>query len=151
MVRFKATILLAILMAFASARAGQTADLQIIAGGGIAGPLKEIAAQFESTSGHKLAIRYGTTPELIKMATGADPFDVALVPTDVFKDAGVRALLPPGETPTVARVGIGVAVRKGAPKPDISTPDALKKTLLAAQGVASIPASATGTQLAGIY
>ena len=53
--------------------------------------------------------------------------------------------------PDVARVGIGVAVRSGAPKPDISTPEALRQTLLCAQSIASIPASATGTQLCGIY
>jgi len=48
-------------------------------------------------------------------------------------------------------VGIGVAVRSGSPKPDISTPEALKQTLLKARAVASIPASATGTLLSGIY
>ena len=47
--------------------------------------------------------------------------------------------------------GIGVAVRTGAPKPGIRTAEALKQTLLKAQSVASIPASATGAQLAGIY
>ncbi len=51
----------------------------------------------------------------------------------------------------IANVGIGVAVRTGAPKPDISTPEGLKQTLLKAQSIASIPASATGTQLSGIY
>jgi molybdate transport system substrate-binding protein len=57
----------------------------------------------------------------------------------------------PGPTPEVARVGIGVAVRAGAPKPNISTAAALKQTLIKAQSIASIPASATGTQLADIY
>ena len=121
-----------------------------LAGGGIAAPLKEIAAQFEATSGHKVAIRFGTTPELIKMAAGG-PFDLAVVPVDVFRDSPTRALFEPGPTLDVARVGIGVAVRSGAAKPDISTPEALKQTLLEAQAVASIPASATGTLLAGIY
>lgn len=129
----------------------QAADLQVIAGGGIAGSLNEIAAQFERASGHKVVIRYGTTPELIKMATTGGPFDLGVVPQDVWKDAAARARIAPGPTPDVARVGIGVAVRTGAPKPDISTPEALKRTLLAAQSIASIPASATGTQLAGIY
>ena len=129
----------------------QASELQLIAGGGIAGPLNEIAALFERTSDHKVVIRYGTTPELIKMATSGAPFDVGVVPQDVWKDAGARARVAPGPTPDIARVGIGVAVRTGAAKPNISTAAALKQTLLKAQSVASIPASATGTQLAGIY
>src|SRR5260221_2801814 len=115
------------------------------------GPLKEIAAQFGRASGHKIVIRYGTTPELIKMAASGGPFDLGVVPQDVWKDAAARAQVAPGPTPDVARVGIGVAVRTGAPKPDISTPEGLKQTLLKAQSIASIPASATGTQLSGIY
>src|SRR5262249_24568653 len=73
------------------------------------------------------------------------------VPLDVFKDAPTRSKFDPGPTPTIARVGIGVAVRAGAPKPHISTLDALKQTLLQAHDIASIPASATGYLLADIY
>src|SRR4029077_16784501 len=127
------------------------AELQVLAGGGIAAPLKEIAAQFEKTSGHKLVIRYGTTPELIKMATGG-PFDLGVVPVDVMRNDAARATFAFGATPPeVASVGLGVAVRSGAPKPDISTPEALKQTLLNAKSIASIPESATGYLLAGIY
>jgi molybdate transport system substrate-binding protein len=129
----------------------RAAELQILAGGGIAAPLKELAAQFEAASGHKLVIRFGTTPELIKMATTGGPFDAAVVPVDVMKDAAALAKLVPGAQTAIARVGLGVAVRSGAPKPDISTPDALKKTLLNAKSIASIPASATGYLLARVY
>src|SRR5580765_5756971 len=126
------------------------ADLQVIAGGGIAGPLKEIAAQFEKTTGHRLVIRYGTTPELIKMATGG-PFDLGVVPVDVMRNEAARATFGGGAPSEVARVGLGVAVRAGAPKPDISTPEALKQALLNAKSIASIPESATGYLLARIY
>jgi molybdate transport system substrate-binding protein len=128
----------------------QAAELQVLAGGGIAEPVKVLAAQFEQASGHKLTIRFGTTPELIKMAA-AGPFDLGVVPQDVFQDAPTRSRFDPAPAQTIARVGIGMAVRAGAPKPDIGTPEALKQTLLKARAIASIPASATGYLLAGIY
>ena len=131
------------------ALSAMAAELQVIAGGGIAAPLKEIAAQFEKNTGHKLVIRYGTTPELIRMATGG-PFDLGVVPTETMKNDAAKATFAGSEL-TVARVGIGVAVRAGAPKPDISTPDSVKRTLLNAKSIASIPASATGYLLASIY
>ena len=89
----------------------QAGELQILAGGGIAVPLKEIAAQFERASGHKVAIRFGTTPQLIKMSTSEEPFDLGVVPQDVMKDSAARAQFASGEMPSVARVGLALAVR----------------------------------------
>lgn len=129
----------------------QAAELQVLAGAGIRAPLNEIAAQFERATGHKVVIRYGTAPELIKMATSGGPFDLGVFPEDVYKDQGTRAQFVPGAMPYVARIAIGVAVPAGAPKPDISTPEALKQTLLKARSIASIPASATGAYLSTVY
>src|ERR1051326_1233353 len=84
----------------------QAAALQILAGGAIAGPLKELAGQFEIASGHKLVFRFGTTPELIKLATSGDPFDLGVVPREVFKDAAAAAQFVPGPTADIARVGL---------------------------------------------
>jgi molybdate transport system substrate-binding protein len=137
------------LLVCAAPLAASAAELQVIAGGGIAGPLGAIAAQFEKATGHKLVLRYGTTPELVRMATGG-PFDLGIVPVDVVADDGARAKFAAGGV-EIARVGLGLAVRSGAPKPDIGSTEALKKTLLEAKSIASIPASATGTLLAKVY
>ena len=127
------------------------APLQILAGGGIAGPLRELGPHFETLGGDKIVFRFGTTPELIKLATSGDPCDAAVVPREVFKDAAARARFQAGPTTDVARVGLGVAVRAGARRPDITTPEALERTLLEAESIATIPASAAGAQILRVF
>jgi molybdate transport system substrate-binding protein len=129
----------------------QAAELQILAGGAMTGPLGELGAQFERASGHKLVFRFGTTPELIKLATTGGLFDLGVVPREVLKDAAARARFAAEPTTDIARVGLGVAVRSGAPKPDVGTSEALKQTLLKAQSIATIPASAAGAQVLRVF
>jgi molybdate transport system substrate-binding protein len=125
----------------------QAAEINVLAGGAMTKIWGELKPKFEQASGNELSIRFGTTPELIKLATTGGPFDLGVVPQEVFKDAGAQARFVAGSTTDIARVGLGVAVRSGASKPDISTPDALKQTLLKAQSIATIPASAAGAQV----
>ena len=129
----------------------KAAELKVLAGGSIAGPLNELKAQFERDSGHKLAIHFDSTPNLIKAVTSDAPFDLGVVPVDVFKDAAAKARFVPGPTIDIARVGYGVAVRAGAAKPDISSPDALKQTLIKAQSIATLPASAAGAYVLSVF
>ncbi|BAL08489.1 MULTISPECIES: molybdate ABC transporter substrate-binding protein [Bradyrhizobium] len=68
-----------------------------------------------------------------------------------MQDASARARFATGSTTDIAHVGLGVAVRSGAQRPDISTADALKATLLKAQSIASIPESATGYSIAKVF
>jgi molybdate transport system substrate-binding protein len=134
-------------LAIMTATGVRTADLQVIAGGGIATPLTILSHQFEAATGHKLVIRFAATPELIKMATSDVPFDVAVAPREVFKDSEAHARFTAAPATPIARVGFGVAVRAGAPRPDIATPEALKQALLKAQSVAFVPQSAAGAQV----
>jgi molybdate transport system substrate-binding protein len=132
--------------------AGATAaELKVIAGGSITNLLKELGPPFEKSSGHTLSIHFDSTPNIIARINGGTPFDLAVVPADVFKNADAKAHFANGPTIDIARVGYGVAVRTGAPKPDISTQDALKKTLLGASSIAFVPASAAGAYVTKVF
>ena len=127
------------------------AELTILAGGSMTASLGAIGPQFEQASGHKLTIQFGSTPQLIKQIAGGASFDLGVVPVEVFKDAAARERFLPGPTVDIARVGYGVAVRAGAPKPDVSTPDALKQTLLKAQSITFLPESAAGAYVLKVF
>jgi len=122
----------------------RAAELKILAGGSTTGWLNDLGPQFERASGHKLVIHFDSTPNLIKQVTSSAPFDLAVVPVDVFRDAAAKARFAPGPTIDIARVGYGVIVRSGAPRPDVTTPDALKATLLNAASITFLPESAAG-------
>jgi len=106
---------------------------------------------FEKASGHRLSIHFDSTPNIITRVTSGTPVDVVVVPIDVFRDAAAKARFIPGTTVNIARVGYGVIARAGTPKPDVSTPDALKRTLLAAPSIAFVPASAGGAYITKVF
>src|ERR1700754_1394939 len=117
----------------------QATELKVIAGGSMPASMNALAPPFEKAFGHKLSIHFDSTPNIIARVNSGTPFDVVVLPVDVFKDAAAKAHFVPGPTVDIARVGYGVIVRAGAPKPDLSTPDAFKKSLLAAPSIAFLP------------
>ena len=124
-------------------------QVTVIAGGGFAEPLKVLTPAFEAKTGHRIAARYGTAPQLVTMS--ADPFDVIITPEGVIGVDATRGRFAAGTAAAVAKVDIGVAVLKGAARPDIRTSAALRQALINARGVSSLPASATGAKLDKIY
>jgi molybdate transport system substrate-binding protein len=94
----------------------------------------ELLPPFERANGHTIRATYAPSGALIPRFDGGEPVDIFL--TD---SAAIDTLIKHGKVvaPRVdlARTGIGIAVRKGAPKPDVSTPEALKRALLAAKTV----------------
>src|ERR1700731_2174569 len=82
----------------------QAAELNVLAGGAMTGPMQELGTQFGCASGHTRAFRFGTTPELKRLALSGGPFDLGAGPVDVMKDTAARAISAAEPTSHIARV-----------------------------------------------
>lgn len=147
----KFAIAAAIGLAMALAPGARAAELKVLAGGSMTASLKELGPRFEKATGHKLDIQFAGTPDLIKQATSGAPFDLGVVPVDVMKNAEARAKFSADPAMNIARVGYGVAAKAGAPKPDISTPDAFKAAMLKAQSITLYTESAAGAYVMKVF
>ncbi len=90
----------------------------------------ELAPPFERASGHALRITYGPSGGLARRLNAGEAADLVVVDSKALDELIKQGKVVAGRT-DVARTGIGIAVRKGAPKPDVSSPEALKRALLA--------------------
>src|SRR6266581_5615182 len=121
-------------IALAAPTASDAAEIKVLTTRAMNHVLTELAGAFERTTGHKVTLILAPPTEIVKRVVDGEIVDV------VMSGAAVNNLvqqgkIAPGDRLILARVGIGVAVRAGAPKPDISSPEALKRTLLAAKSI----------------
>lgn len=130
-----------LLVAAGSALFAQTTPLRVLASNGMKAVIQELEPGAGKTIGHPLAIEFGTTTGLQRKIETGTPFDVAILTSDAISNLVKSKKLAPETRADLSRTGIGLAVRVGAPKPDIGTPDALKSALL---GAASITYAADG-------
>lgn len=130
-------VLLSALAAFicSSALHAQT-PIKVFASNGMKAVIVELQPQIEKSIGHPLSIQYGSTTGLKQKIDGGEAFDAAILASDGLDDLVKRGKLNAASRAEFAKSGVGLAVRSGAKKPDISTPDALKKTLKAAASIA---------------
>jgi len=110
-------------------------EVTLIAPGGIRAPIQKMIPDFERKTGHTVKATFGSGNGTKQQVMKGEAFDVPIVQPPLAEVIATGHVIPETETP-LATVAVALAVRKGAPKPDISTPDALKKTLLGAKSVA---------------
>ncbi len=122
-------------------------EVTLIAPGGIRTSIEKLIPGFESKTGYKVKATFGSGGGTKKQVVQGDAFDVPVVQPPLQEVLASGNVVAGTETP-LASVAVGVAVRKGAPKPDISTPEAVKRTLLAAKSI-SYP-DASGGAAAGV-
>ncbi len=96
----------------------------------------ELVPQFERASGHKVTMRFDVVGSIKRQIEAGDVFDVACLSPAMVTDLTKQGKLALGKSADMARAGMGLAVRAGATRPDISTVDAVKRTLLNAKSIA---------------
>jgi molybdate transport system substrate-binding protein len=95
----------------------------------------ELVPQFEKASGHTVSTTWSGTTAMMKQLAAGEQYDLVMISATELDELIKQGKIVPGTRVDIAKSGIGIAVRKGAPRPDVSSPDALKKTLLAAKTV----------------
>jgi len=110
------------------------AEITVLSGGAVEPGLNAAAAAFEKATGHAVKITYNTTPQIRKRVGGGDTFDVVIAPPAAAKEFAAAGKVEEGGD-NVGRVGLGVVIRPGAPVPDISNSETIRRTVLEAESI----------------
>lgn len=130
--------------------AAQTAEVKVLSVLPLKTFLDELGPQFERTTGHKLTIKYDVSASLKRQIDAGETFDVAILLPAIIDDLLKQGKVAAGTRTDVSRAAVGVAVRKGAPKPDVSSAEALKNTLLNAKSIAYSSEGGSGIYFKGL-
>jgi molybdate transport system substrate-binding protein len=128
----------------------QAAELKVLSGNGARAAVRELCEQFERTSGHKVTVHFEVNAALEKKIASGESFDVAVLNPQPLDASIKNGKIVAASRAVIGRIGLGVAVRAGAPKPDISTVDRFKTALLATKGVAYPGEGASGRYFASL-
>ena len=141
--------LAAVLMAAGAPRAAGASEIKVLTAGAFKQVVLALVPDFEKQTGHKVTVENETVGALTKRIEGGEGFDLAVLTPGAVDNLTGKGKFAAGSRTNLARVGVGVVVKDGTPKPDISSVDAFKKSLLAAKSVAYIDPAAGGSS--GIY
>jgi molybdate transport system substrate-binding protein len=110
----------------------------------------ELAPEFERATGHRLLTHWVPSAEMMKRLKAGETVDLVILPAAAIDDLIECGRIVQGSRVDLAQSGIGVAVRAGAPRPDIRSGEALKRAVLAARSIA-YSTGPSGVYLAGLF
>ena len=143
------TLIVTALLAAGGLASASAAELKVLTAGAFRQVVVALVPAYEKQSGNTVVVENDTAGGLKKKIEGGEAFDVAVITPAVLKELTASGKIAAGSIVDVASVGVGVVVKEGAAKPDISTVEAFKSALLAAKSVAYIDPASGGSS--GIY
>jgi molybdate transport system substrate-binding protein len=138
-------------MLLAQGVAAEAAEVKVMAAAAFAGVMAELGSQFERMTGHKLVMQYGVSRAFKRRIEAGEAFDLVILSNETMDQLAKQGKFAAGPRPEIARAGVGVAVRTGAFKPDISSVDAFKRSLLNTKSISSDPRTENGEHLAKVF
>jgi len=132
----KSGIITAATSALLFSGAGNAAEIKVLSTQATEQTYRELVPQFEQASGHKVTTIFTGTLDANKRLAAGETYDLVIMSSASIDEHIKGGKVVPGSRVDVAKSGVAVAVRAGAPKPDISSAEALKRALLAAKSVA---------------
>ncbi|MDP9112838.1 MAG: substrate-binding domain-containing protein [Acidobacteriota bacterium] len=121
----------------------QNAPVRVFASNGVKAALEALKAGVEQAAGHPLNIVYGASGGLKGQIAAGEAFDLAILTPEATGDLTHAGKIAAGTAADLARTGVGFGIRTGAARPDVSTPDAVKQTLLKANSIAIVKEGAS--------
>lgn len=131
--------------------AAEAAEVKVLSALAMRPVMNELGPQFERATGHKLVIQFDVIGVLKRQIDAGERFDVAILTTPLIDDLVKEGKIAAGTRADIARSGVGVIVRTGAPKPEISSADAFKRAMLNAQSISYAKEGATAIYLAALF
>jgi molybdate transport system substrate-binding protein len=144
-------VLLACIAFLSSFAVAQSADLHVLISNGVKGATNELLPVAEASLKCRAVTQYNASAVLKDKIVSGEAFDVAILTSDVIDDLVKQGKIVAGSRVPVTRIGIGLGVRAGAAKPDISTPEALKQALLQAKSLTFNPNGASSAYTDKIF
>ena len=127
--------LVAILLSLFLGTSAIAAEITVLSGGAIEPGLHAATQAFEKETGHHVKITFNTAPQIAKRVAAGDVFDVIISPPVGIEQFAKAGKVGVGDRVNVGKVGLGVAVRPGAPVPDISSVEGVRKSVLEADSL----------------
>jgi molybdate transport system substrate-binding protein len=111
------------------------ADIRVLGVGAVQGALRDLAAEFGNETGHRVVLTIDSPAIVMQKIKDGETYDAVIVSEPAMDRLDKEGVVNPESRVPLAKTGMGVAVRAGAPLPDLSTPEAFKQALLTAKSV----------------
>jgi molybdate transport system substrate-binding protein len=138
----------ALALSLATADSAVAAEIKVLTAGAMKQVVLAVLPAFEQQTGHKVTVDNDTVGALSRRIQGGETFDIAILSPAALSELAGKGKVESGST-TLARVGVGVMVKAGAPRPDIGSVESFKQALLAAKSIGYIDPASGGSS--GIY